>query len=228
MELNGKVLVLQVQHQASDQSKIPPVESVEDTASPREILQENLKRLGSRDQLRTASPPLPLSSPLPLSPPIILPHTRASMVLMSAAAPSTYILTPRSRTPPSGTPPILPIPLPTSSLPLPLPSTNRRVDVPEVVLPPWKRLCIALGPRYEFGECSSSAAARSTGGFRANYSFVGTLDAEIRRDPDREVDYEITDLPVRVSSAHCASCRTTNVYHVGFGMLRVRTSSRAM
>ncbi|GKE53373.1 putative reverse transcriptase domain-containing protein [Tanacetum coccineum] len=42
------------------------------------------------------------------------------MVLMRAAALSTYILSPRLRTPPSGTPPILPIPLPTSSLPLPL------------------------------------------------------------------------------------------------------------
>ncbi|GKA63513.1 hypothetical protein Tco_0763119 [Tanacetum coccineum] len=144
-------------------------------------------------RLRTASPPpLPLSSPLPLPPPIILPRTRASMVLMRAAAPSTYILAPRSRTPPSGTPPILPIPLPTSSLPLPLPSTDRRADVPEAVLPPRKRLCIAPGPRFEVRESSSAAAARSTRGFRIDYGFVGTLDVEIRHDPDREVGYEIT------------------------------------
>ncbi|GJU25931.1 hypothetical protein Tco_1164552 [Tanacetum coccineum] len=137
--------------------------------------------------LRTASPPpLPLSLPLPLPPPIILPCTRASMVLMRAAAPSTYILTPRSRTPPSGTPPILPIPLLTSSLPLPLPSTDRRANVPKVVLPPQKRLCITPGPRFEVRRCSFAAAARSTGGFRADYGFVGTLDAEIRRDTDRE------------------------------------------
>ncbi|GJW67895.1 hypothetical protein Tco_0122319, partial [Tanacetum coccineum] len=46
-------------------------------------------------RLRTASPPpLPLSSPLPLLPPIILPRTKASMILMRAAAPSTYILAP--------------------------------------------------------------------------------------------------------------------------------------
>ncbi|GJS74899.1 hypothetical protein Tco_0724780 [Tanacetum coccineum] len=38
MELNGKVLVLQVQHQVSNRSKIPLVESEEDPASPREIL----------------------------------------------------------------------------------------------------------------------------------------------------------------------------------------------
>ncbi|GJU25927.1 hypothetical protein Tco_1164548 [Tanacetum coccineum] len=101
-------------------------------------------------RLRTASPPpFPLSSPLPLPPHIILPRTRASMVLMRVVAPSTYILLPRSRAPPSGIPPILPIPLPTSS---------------------------------------------STRGFRADYGFVGTLDAEIRRDTDKEVGYEITDV----------------------------------
>ncbi|GJX16132.1 hypothetical protein Tco_0216964 [Tanacetum coccineum] len=123
------------------------------------------------------------------------------MVLMRAVAPSTYILVPRSRTPPSGTPPILPIPLPTSSLPLPLPSTGHRADVPEAVLPPWKRLCIALGIRFEAGESSSAAAARSTGGFRADYGFVGTLDAEIRCDPDREVSYGITDVWVDLVKA---------------------------
>ncbi|GJV62541.1 hypothetical protein Tco_1473369 [Tanacetum coccineum] len=38
-----------------------------------------------------------------------------------------------------GTPPLLPIPLPTSSSPLHLLSTDRRVDRPEVTLPPQKR-----------------------------------------------------------------------------------------
>nr|GEV00635.1 reverse transcriptase domain-containing protein [Tanacetum cinerariifolium] len=151
--------------------------------------------------LRIASPPpYPLSSPLPLPPPIIFLRTKASMVLMRAATPSTYILAPRSRTLPLGTPPILPIPLPVSSLPLPLPSTDRRADVLEVVLPPRKRLCIALGPRFKVGE-SSSVAARSTGGFRADYGFVGTLDAEIRCDPDKEVGYEITDVWVDPTEA---------------------------
>ncbi|GJY71679.1 hypothetical protein Tco_0475382 [Tanacetum coccineum] len=162
-------------------------------------------------RLRTASPPpLPLSPPLLLPPPIILPRTRASMVLMRAAAPSTYILAPRSgtlpsgtppsgtlpsgtlpsRTPPSGTPPLLPIPLP----PLLLPSTKCRADVLEVALPPRKRLCIAPGPRYKIGESSSAPTGRPTGGFRANYGFVGTLDAKIRRDPDREIGYKIIDV----------------------------------
>ncbi|GKC25803.1 hypothetical protein Tco_1027953, partial [Tanacetum coccineum] len=124
------------------------------------------------------SPPLPLSSPLPLPlpPPIILPRTRASMVMMRAAAPSTYCLAPRSRTPPSGTPPLLHIPLPTSPPPLLLPLTDYRADV------------------LEIGESSSAPAARPTGGFRTDYCFIATLDAEIRRDLDREIGYGITNV----------------------------------
>nr|GEW78648.1 hypothetical protein [Tanacetum cinerariifolium] len=91
-------------------------------------------------RLRAESP----STSHPLPPPIVLPHTRASMAIMRATAPSTYILAPRSETPPSGTPPLLPTPLPTSSLPLILPFTNYRADVLKVTLPPRKRLCIAL------------------------------------------------------------------------------------
>ncbi|GKE85317.1 hypothetical protein Tco_1559059 [Tanacetum coccineum] len=106
---------------------------------------------------------------------------------MRAAAPSTYTLASRLETPPSGTPRLLPIPVPTSSPPLLLPSIDCRADVPEVTLPPQKRLCIALGPRYKARECSSAPTARPTGGFRADYGFVGTLDAEIRRDLDREI-----------------------------------------
>nr|GEU38299.1 hypothetical protein [Tanacetum cinerariifolium] len=85
----------------------------------------------------------------------------ASMAMIRAAAPSTYILAPRSETPPSGTPPLLPIPLPTSSPPLLLPC--RIFSMP-------------------------------TGGFRADYGFVATLDAESRREPDREIGYGITDV----------------------------------
>ncbi|GJT40512.1 putative reverse transcriptase domain-containing protein [Tanacetum coccineum] len=150
-------------------------------------------------RLRAESPSTSHPLPLPLPPPIVLPRTKASMAMMRAVAPSTYYLTPRSKTLPSGTPPsgtplLLPIPLPTSSPPLLLPFTDCRADVPEVMLPPRKRLCIALGPRYEIEECSSAPIARPTGGFKAYYGFVGTLDAEIRRDPDREIGYGITDV----------------------------------
>ncbi|GKF15048.1 hypothetical protein Tco_0056510 [Tanacetum coccineum] len=96
-------------------------------------------------------------------------------------------------TPPSGTPPLLPIPLPTLSPPLLLPSTDCKGGVSEVTLPPRKRLCIALGPRYEVGESSSAPTARLIRGFRADYSFVDTLDEEIRQDPEREVGYGITN-----------------------------------
>ncbi|GJV17593.1 hypothetical protein Tco_1362916 [Tanacetum coccineum] len=98
---------------------------------------------------------------LPQPPPIILPRTRASMVMMRAATPSTYILASRSETPP-----LLPIPLPTSSPPLLLPSTDCRADVLEVI---------------------------PTRGFRADYGFVGTLDDKIRRDPEREIGFRIIE-----------------------------------
>nr|GFA36345.1 hypothetical protein [Tanacetum cinerariifolium] len=141
-------------------------------------------------RLRTASPPpLPLSSPLPLPPRIILPCTMASMVMMRAATSSTYCLAPLS-----GTPRLLPIPLPTPSPPLLLPSTDCRAKVLEVVLPPQKRLCIAPGPRYDIRKNSSAPPTRSTGVFRADYGFVGTLDAEIRHDLDREIGYGFTDV----------------------------------
>nr|GFC32168.1 hypothetical protein [Tanacetum cinerariifolium] len=57
-----------------------------------------------------------------------------------------------------------------------------REDRPKVTLPPRKRLDIAFGPRYEVGESSSGAAARSAGGFRADYGFVAAVDREIMRD----------------------------------------------
>nr|GEY99061.1 hypothetical protein [Tanacetum cinerariifolium] len=136
---------------------------------------------------------IPSPSPSPLSPCPTYPlGYRAAMIRLKAETPSTsHPLS--SSTPPSGTPPLLPIPLPTSSPPLLLPSTSHRAYVLEVTLPPWNRLCIALRPRYEVGESSSAAAARPTGGFRADYGFVATLDDEIRRDPEREVGYGITN-----------------------------------
>ncbi|GJW52294.1 hypothetical protein Tco_0093645 [Tanacetum coccineum] len=65
--------------------------------------------------------------------------------------------------------------------------------MPEVCLPPQKRLCFAFGPRYEVGESSSAAAARPTRGFRADYGFVATMDKDIRRDLERDVSYGIID-----------------------------------
>nr|GEY58042.1 hypothetical protein [Tanacetum cinerariifolium] len=108
--------------------------------------------------------PLPIFTPLPPPPPpIILHRTRASMVLMRSAAPSTFILAPLLRTPPIRRPPLLPIPLPTSSLPLPLllPSTSCREGIPEADMPLQKRARFTTPTsRYEIGESSVAAAAR--------------------------------------------------------------------
>ncbi|GKC69355.1 hypothetical protein Tco_1115238, partial [Tanacetum coccineum] len=105
------------------------------------------------------------SHPLPLPPPIILPRNRAYVAMLRAVTPSTYILTPRSEAPPSGTPPLLPIPLPTPSPPLLLPSTDR--------------------------ESSSASTARPDGDFRRDYGFIATLDDEIMRDPKRDDTDEV-------------------------------------
>ncbi|GKC44358.1 hypothetical protein Tco_1062080, partial [Tanacetum coccineum] len=149
------------------------------------------------------SPPLPLIlSPLPVSSP---PHAsptyplgyRAAMIRLKAEAQSTSHSPPphiilshtRAYTPQSGTPPLLLIPLPTSSPSLLLPSADHGADMPEVCLPPRKRLCFAFGPRYEVRESSSATAAGRIGDFRANYSFVATMDKEIRHDLERDVEF---------------------------------------
>nr|GEX24261.1 putative reverse transcriptase domain-containing protein [Tanacetum cinerariifolium] len=102
--------------------------------------------------------PLPIFTPLPPPPPIILPRTRESMVLIRSAAPSTFILAPLSRTPP-----LLPIPLPTSSFPLPLllPSTSCREGILEANMPLRKRTRFTTPTGgYEVGESSVVTAAR--------------------------------------------------------------------
>ncbi|GJS62574.1 hypothetical protein Tco_0657358 [Tanacetum coccineum] len=155
------------------------------------------------------SPPLPsILSPLPVSSP---PHAspifplryQAAMIRLRSEAPSTSHSLPlpppiilyhtRSDAPSSGTPPLLPIPLPTSSLPLHLLSTNRRANRPEVTLPHRKRLGITFGLRYKVGESSSAPTARPSGGFRADYGFLATMDREIMWDLERDVGYGITD-----------------------------------
>ncbi|GKA61705.1 hypothetical protein Tco_0761224 [Tanacetum coccineum] len=143
------------------------------------------------------SPPLPVSSPVPvLSPsppasPIRSLGNRAAMIWLRAEAAST------SHSLPLPLPFILSHTRPAASLsgipPLHLLSTDHREDRPEVTLPPQKRLGIALGPAYEVGESSSAAAARPAGGLRADYGFLATMDREIRRDPERDVGYGITD-----------------------------------
>ncbi|GKC54354.1 hypothetical protein Tco_1077099, partial [Tanacetum coccineum] len=114
---------------------------------------------------------------------------KAAATSHSLPLPPPFILSP---TRPDAPPPI-PTSAPTLLPPLLLPSVSHKEDRPEVNLPLWKRLCIALGPRYEVGESSAAAVARPTEGLRADYGFVATMDREIRRDPERYVGYGITD-----------------------------------
>nr|GFC55449.1 hypothetical protein [Tanacetum cinerariifolium] len=114
-----------------------------------------------------SAPPPPLPPPF-LSPRIRPPHTRAAMAQMRAAVPSTYhsLL-------PSGTPPLLPIPLP-------VPSTSRRAEIPNADTPPPKRLLLtAPRPGCEVGESSTAASARQPGPTMAHSvdcSFVDTME----------------------------------------------------
>ncbi|GJS25587.1 hypothetical protein Tco_0454219 [Tanacetum coccineum] len=122
------------------------------------------------------SPPLPISSPpLPASPTYPL-GFRATMIRLRAESPST-----------SHSPTIHTY-LYQRHLWLIWAISGTWL---EVCLPPRKRLYIAQGPRYEVEE--SSSVPRPTRGFRTDYGFVFTLDAEIRRDPKRDVGYGITD-----------------------------------
>ncbi|GJV62228.1 putative reverse transcriptase domain-containing protein [Tanacetum coccineum] len=161
------------------------------------------------------APALP-SSPLP-----IVPHPygspshvrappgfRAVMGRLRASSLSTHH--PLHPSPPLPPPPSslhLPPPIPISLLP-PLPASlsipplvDRREDIPEAELPPRKRLCpTAPTSRYEVGE-SLTVASRLTGGHRIDYRFIGTLDAEARRQRAETVGYRIKDTWVDLREA---------------------------
>ncbi|GJY06430.1 hypothetical protein Tco_0373484 [Tanacetum coccineum] len=168
-----------------------------------------------------AAPALP-SSPLPIVPyPYGSPNHvrapsgfRAAMGRLRASSPSTHH--PLHPSPPLPPPPSLlhlPPPVPTS---LPLPSSplpplpvslfipppfDLREDIPKAELSPRKRLCLtALTSRYKVGE-SSTTAPRPIGGHRADYRFIGTMDAEIRHQRAEEVGYGIRDVWVDPTEA---------------------------
>ncbi|GJQ90398.1 hypothetical protein Tco_0001537 [Tanacetum coccineum] len=90
------------------------------------------------------------------------------------------------------------VPTPPSPPPSPLSPWE---DIPKAELPPRKRLCpTAPTSRYEVGE-SSTAAPRPTGGHRADYGFIGTIDVKIRRQRAEEVGYGIRDVWVDLAEA---------------------------
>ncbi|GJR61395.1 hypothetical protein Tco_1503557 [Tanacetum coccineum] len=137
------------------------------------------------------SPLTPLSSPLPHIPSPPFPASppaspirplgyRAAMIRLRAETPSTSH----------------PLPLPTSSPPLQLLSSDHRTDMPEITLPPRKRLGIDLGPRYEIRESSAAAATRPIGGRRADYGFVDPREAveEVAPMTLKGVNTRVTEL----------------------------------
>ncbi|GJX78751.1 hypothetical protein Tco_0326900 [Tanacetum coccineum] len=137
------------------------------------------------------SPLTPLSSPLPHIPsppfpalppasPIRLLGYRAAMIWLRAETPSTSH----------------PLPLPTSSPLLQLLSFDHRTDMPEITLPPQKRLSIDLGPRYEIGESSAAAATRLIRGRRADYGFIDPREAveEVAPTTPEGVNTRVTEL----------------------------------
>nr|GFA09011.1 hypothetical protein [Tanacetum cinerariifolium] len=63
----------------------------------------------------------------------------------------------------------------------------------EVTLPPRKRLNIVHCPRYEAGESSVAFAARPMEGRRADYGFIDSVEAKIRRQRAEDIRYGIRD-----------------------------------
>ncbi|GKD28807.1 hypothetical protein Tco_1239585 [Tanacetum coccineum] len=174
----------------------------------------------------------PPSSPLP-----IVPHPMEAHITEYAAAP-TPPPSPISPWPPPlpqipslplpplpsslHLPPHVPtsLPLPSSPLPpLPVllfipPPVDRRMDIPEAELPPRKRLCLTAPiSRYEVGE-SSTAAPRLTGGHRADYGFIDTTYAEIRRRRAEEVGYGLRDVWVDQTEAGEEALQARDQTHV--------------
>nr|GEY64917.1 reverse transcriptase domain-containing protein [Tanacetum cinerariifolium] len=182
-------------NEADDEEENEDEDEDEEHPTPADSVPPPVHRVTARMSVRAQTPiSLPLKTEfarvlaIPTLPPSPLsPWLRAESPSTSHPLPSSTL--------PSGTPPLLPIPLPTSSPHLLLPSTSHRVDVPEVTLPPQKRLCIALGLRFEVGESSSAPTARPTRGFRADYGFVGTLDDEIGETlRERRMTYFVTTI----------------------------------
>ncbi|GJW57728.1 hypothetical protein Tco_0104459 [Tanacetum coccineum] len=106
--------------------------------------------------------------------------------------------------------------------PVPIPAWDKH----RLPVPPRKRLGITLGPTYEVGESSSTAAARPAGGLRADYGFVATMDREIRRDLERDVGYGITDSWDDIVDAMQGTPIVTDVVDLSQRMIEFETRVR--
>ncbi|GJU96204.1 hypothetical protein Tco_1320960 [Tanacetum coccineum] len=122
--------------------------------------------------------------------------------MSDVAAPSIISL-------PSGTPLLLPIPLPA-------PSTSRRADIPEADTPPRKRLLLTTPrPGCEVEESSAAAAARQTGptmAHRVDYSLVDTIETRFR-DTKRRMMTALKMVNRRVSYQVDVRSRESSEFH---------------
>ncbi|GJT08684.1 hypothetical protein Tco_0843146 [Tanacetum coccineum] len=173
------------EEEASEEEHLAPVDSVVAPAPVPFPSEEEVERL-------LALPPTPPSSLISLSPPSA--EERLDMCLATPALPSSplpivphpYGIPNHVRAPPGFRAAM-------ASLFIP-PPVDRKEDIPEAELPPRKRLCLtALTSKYKVEE-SSTAPPRPTGGHRVDYGFIGTLDAETRRQRAEEVGYRIRDV----------------------------------
>ncbi|GJT84672.1 hypothetical protein Tco_1066389 [Tanacetum coccineum] len=132
--------------------------------------------------------PTPLLPPSFLSPRIRPLSPRALEVEMRDIASAFY-----HSLHPSETPPLLPIPAP---------STSRRADIPEADTPPRKRLLLTTPrPACEVGESSAAAAARQPGptmAHRVDHSHVDTMETRFR-DIERRMMTALEMVNMRVS-----------------------------
>ncbi|GJT44162.1 hypothetical protein Tco_0952877 [Tanacetum coccineum] len=148
----------------------------------------------ARQLLKQAPLPAEDEAPTPLLPPSFLSprirplSPRALEVEMRDIASAFY-----HSLHPSETPPLLPIPAP---------STSRRADIPEANTPPRKRLRLTTPrPACEVGESSAAAAARQPGptmAHRVDHSHVDTMETRFR-DIERRMMTALEMVNMRVS-----------------------------
>ncbi|GJU41816.1 putative reverse transcriptase domain-containing protein [Tanacetum coccineum] len=111
--------------------------------------------------------------------------------LTTSPPPLTITLVPHTQIP---SPPLPPPPL---SLHLP-PHVPTSLPLPSSPLP---SLPVLLFIPYQVDQESLTAAPRPTGGHRTDYGFIGTIDAEVRRQRAEEVGYGIRDVWVDPTEA---------------------------
>ncbi|GJX54457.1 hypothetical protein Tco_0282826, partial [Tanacetum coccineum] len=100
--------------------------------------------------------------------------------------------------------PLPQIPSPPLPIPSPPPNSPTHIEIPEIFLPLWKRVCFASPtPSHEVRESSAAGATRQDGPAVARedpyfvargdlYGFIDMVDVTPRCSTSRELDYGIT------------------------------------